>query len=150
MENMYQPQADAGMGNMGGGMENMAPTALCGTGVVSINCPIRTITAACVEPSRFVICNPVSRFTPCISQNIHGCFTRRNDSRCCVVDPWRTWTRPVTTTIFTTRTTTFPTTTRIDTRFDPRINPGDIIRGGGGFGQMDGDFNGSFDPYSGY
>ena len=142
MENMYQPQADAGMGNMGGGMENMAPTALCGTGPASIACPVRTITVGCSEPSRFVICNPISRFTPCFSQSQFGCFTRRNDSRCCVIDPRRTWTRP--TTIFT--TTTFPTTTRIDQRFDPRINPGNI---GGGFGQM-GDFDGSFNPYNGY
>jgi hypothetical protein len=141
MENMYQPQADAGagMGNMGGGA---TIATNCGAGGVTI-AACATFSVAC-QPSRLVICNEPSRFipcnpslrTPCISNNRFGVclLTRRNDSICCLqLPPW--WTKI---------TTTFP-----DPRIDPRINPGDI-NGGGGFGQMGDGFNGSFDPYSGY
>jgi hypothetical protein len=137
MENMYQPQADAGMGNMGGAA---TIATNCGAGGVSI-AACATFSVACQpsrlvicnEPSRFIRCNPVSLLTPCISQNRFSCITRRNDFICQLQLP--TW--------WTKITTTFP---------DPRgpiFNPGDI-RGGGGFGQMGDDFNGSFNPYGGF
>jgi hypothetical protein len=127
MENMYQPQADAG-GNMAG---PASLSTICGTGAVSITCPIRTITVGCSEPSRFVICNPVSRFVICQTQlfNSRCCITRNGRITICV--------RCVPTDF--TRFTTGP---------GPIFNP----RGGGiGGGQQFGDdFYGSFDPYSGY
>ncbi len=128
MENMYQPQADAG-GNMAG---PASLSTICGTGAVSITCPIRTITVGCSEPSRFVICNPVSRFVICQTQffNSRCCITRNGRITICV--------RCVPTDF--TRFTTDP---------GPIFNP----RGGGigGGGQQFGnDFYGSFDPYSGY
>jgi hypothetical protein len=140
MENMYQPQADAGMGNMAG---PASQSIICGTGGVSVLCTIRpTIMAGC-EPSRLIRCPRISLVVQCPSRMRFDCVTHDGRiSLCHPCVPW-TWTRP--TTIWTTGPTTFPTTTRID----PRINPGDI-RGGGGFGQMGDDFNGSFNPYGGF
>ena len=135
MENMYQPQADAGMGNMGRGMENMAPTALCGTGAVSIVCNPVSRFVVCNPASQVVVCNPASRLVVCFTRNQWQCFTRNGRiSLCNVCPPW-TWNK----------TTTIWNTGPIGTG-GPVFNPGNI---GGGFGQM-GDFDGSFNPYNGY
>ena len=136
MENMYQPQADAGMGNMGGGLGNMggagaaSVVAICGTGAMSALCPVR------IPPSRIVICNPVSRFIICLTRNPWQCITRNGRiSVCNVCPPW-TWNKTI---------TIWGGTGPIGTG-GPIFNPDDV---GGGFGQM-GDFSGSFDPYNGY
>jgi hypothetical protein len=140
MENMYQPQADAGMGNMAG---PASQSIICGTGGASVLCTVRpTIMAGC-EPSRLIRCPRISLAIPCPSQPLSGCITQLNNSRCCVIDTWWRWRR--TTTIWTTGPID---TTRIDTR-GTIFNPGNI-NVGGGIGQMGDDFNGSFNPYGGF
>jgi hypothetical protein len=130
MENMYQPQTDAGMGNMAGGGA-ASVVAICGTGAVSALCPIQ------IPPSRFVICNPISRFVICFTRSPFNCITRNGRiSLCNVCPPW-TWNKT---------TTIWGGTGPIGTG-GPIFNPGNI---GGGFGQMGGDFNGSFNPYGGF
>ena len=124
---MYQPQANAGMGNMAGGGGAASVVAICGTGAVSALCPVQ------IPPSRFVICNPISRIVICFTRNQWQCFTRNGRvSLCNVCLPW-TWNKP----------TTIWNPGQIG---GPVFNPGNI---GGGLGQM-GDFDGSFNPYNGY
>ena len=85
IDSMYQPDA-SGAGNtgaMGGGMENMASFPLCTPITLSgANCPIRSLTVICNEPSRFIIC---TRGLSCITRDrrISLCI------RCIPVD----WTR---------------------------------------------------------
>ena len=129
MENMYQPQADAGIGNMGGG-GGASIVAICGTGAISVLCPVQ------IPPSRIVICNPISRFVICHTRSPFNCITRNGRISICIACPPWTWNK----------TTTIWNTGPIGTG-GPIFNPGNV---GGGFGQMGGDFNGSFDPYSGY
>jgi hypothetical protein len=136
MENMYQPQADAGagMGNMGGAA---TIATNCGIGAASIACSPVSRLVVCNPVSQVVVCNPISRIVICFTRSPFNCITR--DGRISVCNACPPWTWNKTTTIW-------GGTGPIGTG-GPVFNPGN---GGGGFGQMGGDFNGSFDPYSGY
>jgi hypothetical protein len=136
MENMYQPQADAGagMGNMGGAA---TIATNCGIGAASIACSPVSRLVVCNPVSQVVVCNPISRIVICFTRSPFNCITR--DGRISVCNACPPWTWNKTTTIW-------GGTGPIGTG-GPVFNPGN---GGGGFGQMGDGFNGSFDPYSGY